>query len=129
MAQYARILVVGLVATLALVVGPALSATPGQAVHASDGPYYEVASGYGPGLWGNLTASGEVLYYGSYYAASPSLPFGTTLTVCYEGCVDVVIMDRGPYVAGRTLDLEYAAAEAIGLAPYVGVDTVEVYYH
>jgi rare lipoprotein A len=85
-----------------------------------------LASWYGPGLEGNLTASGEVFnpYY-EYTAASPYLPFGTELEVCYATCVVVRVNDRGPYAYGRDLDLSAAAADAIGLTP-VGVDYVDV---
>ena len=84
-----------------------------------------VSTWYGPGLEGNLTASGEIFDpYGSYTAASPYLPFGTRLYVCYQGCVTVRVNDRGPYGYGRELDLSQAAAEAIGLT-YVGVDVVD----
>ena len=34
---------------------------------------------------------------------------------CYQGCVDVRINDRGPYIGRRELDLSYGAAQmAIG---------------
>ena len=84
----------------------------------------ELASYYGPGLYGNLTASGDVLTYGDYGAASLKYPLGTVLRVCYVGCTVVVVNDRGPYVADRTLDLQQAPAEDIGLI-YPGVDYVE----
>ena len=84
----------------------------------------ELASWYGPGLWGNLTASGEVLVYGDYGAASLEYPLGTVLRVCYVGCAVVVVNDSGPYVAGRTLDLQQAPAEDIGLT-VAGVDYVD----
>ena len=83
-----------------------------------------LASWYGPGLEGNLTASGEVFDPYDYTAASPYLPFGTELLVCYERCVTVRVNDRGPYVGGREMDLSQAAADAIGLTA-VGVDVVD----
>ncbi|MDX5894824.1 septal ring lytic transglycosylase RlpA family protein [Rubrobacter radiotolerans] len=73
------------------------------------------ASWYGPGFEGATTASGEPFDPGAYTAAHKELPFGTQLEVCYQGCVTVVINDRGPFVAGRDLDLSQAAAAAIGL--------------
>ena len=90
----------------------------------------EYASWYGPGLYGNLTASGEALVYGDYGAASLEYPLGTVLEVCYVGCTTVVVNDAGPYVASRTLDLQQAPAEDIGLTA-VGVDYVdaEVLYY
>ncbi|MGB3634781.1 MAG: RlpA-like double-psi beta-barrel domain-containing protein, partial [Rubrobacteraceae bacterium] len=52
--------------------------------------------------------------------------FDTKLIVTYEGrSVVVRINDRGPYVAGRELDLAQGAAEYIGLTS-VGVDVVDV---
>jgi rare lipoprotein A len=85
-----------------------------------------VSSWYGPGLEGNLTASGEVFnpYY-EYTAAHPYLPMGTELEVCYASCTVVRVNDRGPYVAGRDLDLSQAAAEEVGLTA-VGTDVVGV---
>jgi rare lipoprotein A len=50
---------------------------------------------------------------------------GTKLEVCYVDCKVVRVNDRGPYVAGRDLDLSQAAAEAVGLTT-VGTDVVDV---
>jgi rare lipoprotein A len=50
-------------------------------------------------------------------AAHPSLPFGTKVQVenLRNGrSVVVRINDRGPYVAGRVIDLTKAAAAALG---------------
>lgn len=87
----------------------------------------QLASWYGPGLEGNLTASGDVFEpYTEKTAASLYYPFGTELLVSYGGYSTVVtVTDRGPYVAGRELDLSAAAAEEIGLT-YTGTDYVEV---
>lgn len=82
-----------------------------------------LSSWYGPGLQGNYTASGEIFNMYDYTAASPYLPFGTTLQVCYYDCTTVRVNDRGPYVGGRELDLSYGAAQAVGL---YGVDYVDV---
>jgi rare lipoprotein A len=85
-----------------------------------------VSSWYGPGLEGSLTASGEVFDpYNDYTAAHPYLPMGTDLEVCYADCTVVRVNDRGPYVAGRDLDLSQAAAEEVGLTA-VGTDVVDV---
>jgi hypothetical protein len=46
-------------------------------------------------------------------AAHKTLPFGTRLRVCYSGCVDVRINDRGPFIGARELDLSYGAASAL----------------
>ena len=60
-------------------------------------------------------------------AAHKTLPFGTKLRVCYKGCVDLRISDRGPYIGARELDLSYGAAQAVGLVE-PGVANVEVSY-
>lgn len=51
-------------------------------------------------------------------AAHKTLPFGTRVRVTHQGngrSVEVVINDRGPYVAGRIIDLSKAAAAVIGM--------------
>lgn len=83
------------------------------------------SSYYGEELAGSPTASGEPFNPYSFTAAHPYLPFGTQLQVCYQGCVTVTVNDRGPFVAGRGLDLSLGAAQAIGLVP-VGVGVVDV---
>lgn len=59
-----------------------------------------------------------VPYHGSdLVSAHKTLPFGTRVRVTNEQngrSVVVQISDRGPYVAGRCLDLSNAAMEAIG---------------
>ncbi|HET7270471.1 MAG TPA: septal ring lytic transglycosylase RlpA family protein [Rubrobacter sp.] len=87
----------------------------------------QLASWYGPGLEGNVTASGDIFEpYTEYTAASPYLPFGTDLLVTYgDASVVVEVTDRGPYVGGRDLDLSAVAADEIGLT-YVGTDYVDV---
>ena len=51
-------------------------------------------------------------------AAHKTLPFGTRVRVTHLGngnSVDVVINDRGPYIAGRIIDLSRRAAQDIGM--------------
>ena len=86
-----------------------------------------LASWYGPGFHGRTTANGEVYDMHGYTAAHKTLPFGTQLRVCYNGCVDVYINDRGPYIGARELDLSAAAAGQIGLID-PGVANVQVTY-
>ncbi len=84
-----------------------------------------LASWYGPGFDGQLTASGEVFDAHGYTAAHNTLPLGTEITVSYAGrSVDVVVNDRGPYSGGRELDLSQGAAEYLGLTA-AGVDYVD----
>jgi rare lipoprotein A len=77
----------------------------------------EVASIYGgsDGLCGSRTANGERLNCSALTAAHRTLPFGSRVRVCLNGCVVVRINDRGPWVRGRHIDLSPAAARAIGL--------------
>lgn len=77
-----------------------------------------VASWYGPGFHGNLTASGEVYDQHELTAAHPTLPLGTRVLVTnlQNGRqVEVRINDRGPFVKGRILDLSYAASRCLGM--------------
>lgn len=81
-----------------------------------------IASWYGgsDGLDGSITASGEIFSAEAYTAAHRTLPFGTAVRVTYlrTGISTVVrINDRGPFIAGRIIDLSRAAAAAIGLLP------------
>ncbi len=76
-----------------------------------------IASWYGPGFEGNLTASGDVFDSSLFTAASKELPLGSWLYVEHEGRgVVVLINDRGPYVGDRIIDLSRAAAQAIGIS-------------
>src|SRR3569833_2299763 len=83
-----------------------------------------LASWYGPGLAEKPTASGVPYNPNGYTAASRTLPLGTKLLVSYgERSVSVTVNDRGPFVAGRGLDLSQGAAQALGLTK-VGVAKV-----
>jgi len=67
---------------------------------------------------GTQTASGEKFDTHELTAAHPTLPFGTRLRVTNVATgrsVTVRVNDRGPYVAGRTVDVSYAAADALGI--------------
>jgi len=86
-----------------------------------------LASWYGPYFHGRTTANGETYDMYGFTAAHKTLPFGTELRVCYDGCVDVRINDRGPYIGARELDLSRGAANAIGLIN-PGVANVQVSY-
>ena len=92
-----------------------LLATAGSLLPAEEG----LASWYGGKFQGRRTASGEVFDTRRFTAAHKSLPFGTlVLVTSLENgrSTTVRINDRGPFVAGRVIDLTLAAAAAIGLA-------------
>lgn len=46
--------------------------------------------------------------------ANKTLPCGTRLEICAGRCVVATVDDRGPYVAGRELDLNVATRDALG---------------
>lgn len=82
------------------------------------------ASWYGPGFIGHTTANGEIYDGQKYTAAHKTLPFGSILDVCYKTrCIRLRINDRGPYIAGRDLDLSVASARALHVT---GVHPVRV---
>jgi len=86
-----------------------------------------LSSWYGGYFHGRTTANGETYDMYGLTAAHKTLPFGTQLRVCYQGCVNVRINDRGPYIGARELDLSYGAAQKIGLIQ-PGVDYVSYTY-
>ena len=76
------------------------------------------ASWYGPGFFGNRTASGEVLRPGTLTAAHRTLPFGTKVRVTNmsNGRSAIVrINDRGPFHGRRVIDLAHGAANKLGV--------------
>ena len=73
-----------------------------------------IASWYGPG---GVTACGEELTASTLGVANRTLPCGTIVTLRLgERTVNVPVIDRGPYVEGRTYDLTYATKQALGAA-------------
>jgi rare lipoprotein A len=67
---------------------------------------------------GQRVASGGMFNPNAMTAAHKTLPFGTRVRVTHMGngrSVDVTINDRGPFVAGRIIDLSRAAASAINM--------------
>lgn len=66
-------------------------------------------SWYGPGLYGNGGACGMIpggLQKDTVGVAHRSLPCGTRVTFRYKGKTVVTrVIDRGPYVKGRTWDM------------------------
>ena len=88
------------------------------------------ASYYADKFVGRKTASGQVFRQNKRTAAHPSLPFGTKVTVENKSNgkkVRVRINDRGPFVAGRIIDLSKKAARKIGMVQQ-GVAPVTLKY-
>jgi rare lipoprotein A len=75
-----------------------------------------MATLYGPGLFGNRTACGEMLTRGRFGVADRTLACGTAVTLYHSGLfVTVPVIDRGPFTAGVSLDLTSATAAALGV--------------
>ncbi|MBE0476710.1 MAG: septal ring lytic transglycosylase RlpA family protein [Coriobacteriia bacterium] len=86
--------------------------------------YTAVCSWYGNEFDGRPTASGQIFNQNDLTCASRGLAFGTRLALTRGGRgVIVVVNDRGPFIAGRDLDLSRAAARALGFS---GVERVHV---
>jgi rare lipoprotein A len=93
------------------------------------GPTGSGQSGMASYYWqSQRLASGGWFNPNAMTAAHKTLPFGTRVRVTHSGSgrsVDVTINDRGPFVAGRIIDLSRAAASAIGMTGQ-GVANVKV---
>jgi rare lipoprotein A len=77
-----------------------------------------LASWYGPPYHNRKASNGEIFNMNAMTAASLTLPLGTIVRVTNVKTGDsalVRINDRGPFVAGRILDLSMAAAKKIDL--------------
>lgn len=75
------------------------------------------ATWYGPGLYGNHTACGQVLQPGTVGVAHRSLPCGTTVKFVYRGHNLVTrVIDRGPYAEGFDWDLTNGARKTLGFS-------------
>jgi rare lipoprotein A len=77
-----------------------------------------IASWYGPGFHGKVTANGEIYNQSDLTAAHQTLPLGTRVMVTNlenGSSTQVTINDRGPFAKGRIIDLSFAAAESINM--------------
>ncbi len=76
-----------------------------------------IASWYGPGFHGRLTANGEIYDQYALTAAHPTLPMPSMVRVTNleNGKVlDLRINDRGPFKPGRIIDVSKRGAELLG---------------
>ena len=86
-----------------------------------------MASWYGRDFQGKPTSSGELFNMYALTCAHKEYPFGTRLHITNPSNnkeVECIVNDRGPFVAGRELDLSYAAAKKIDL---IGRGTARVF--
>ncbi|HKE23289.1 MAG TPA: septal ring lytic transglycosylase RlpA family protein [Bryobacteraceae bacterium] len=77
-----------------------------------------LASWYGHPYHGRQAANGEIYDMETLVAAHRTLPFDTwvrVINLTNDKSVEVRIIDRGPFVDGRIIDLSHAAAKAIDL--------------
>jgi rare lipoprotein A len=87
-----------------------------------------VASYYNENYIGAV-ASGPLYDPKQFTAAHRTLPFGTRLRVTdsmTHRSVDVVVTDRGPFIAGRMLDLSLAAAAELHMIDRGLIDVTAV---
>jgi rare lipoprotein A len=74
-----------------------------------------LATFFGPGLYGNQTACGQLLTPALLGVAHKSLPCGSLVAVLYDGRELVVpVIDRGPYNGAYSWDLTQATADSLG---------------
>lgn len=105
------------------------------ASNSSTDPHYPVgymeqgiASWYGPGFHGNLTANGEQYDMYGITAAHRTLPLGSVLKVrslTNGRHVTVRVNDRGPFAKDRILDLSLGAAEVLQMTQH-GTDRISL---
>ncbi|MDQ2777810.1 MAG: septal ring lytic transglycosylase RlpA family protein [Acidobacteriota bacterium] len=89
-----------------------------------------IASWYGIPYNGRQAADGEIYDMETLVAAHRTMPFNTWLKItnlANEKTVNVRVIDRGPFVEGRMIDLSKAAAREIDLlGPGIGRVRLEV---
>src|SRR5271169_6352467 len=77
-----------------------------------------IASWYGPGFVGEMTASGEIYDQNAMTAAHKTLPLPTLVRVTNlenGRQIQLRINDRGPFVNNRIIDVSYRAAQLLGM--------------
>jgi rare lipoprotein A len=88
-------------------------------------------SAYGPGLYGNKTASGQILTPQTIGIAHKTLPLGSQVKLTdprTKKTLTVPVVDRGPYVGDRQADLTDATAKKLGYKGWkdYGVRNIDV---
>jgi rare lipoprotein A len=93
----------------------------GQTYVPLENPMGYVGSGkgswYGADFHGRLTANGEIFSANAITGAHPTLPLPSYVRVTNQNngrSLIVRVNDRGPYLAGRVMDLSYRAAAMLG---------------
>lgn len=103
-------------------VGVLVACTGGRSAGAGDGPVASqqrgTASYYADKFVGRQTANGETYRHDKMTAAHRSLPFGTEVRVTRVDTGESIVVrinDRGPFKAGRIIDLSKRAARELGI--------------
>ncbi len=79
-------------------------------------PTVAAVSWYDPAGLGGMCASGPCPPNNSFSCAHKTAQFGTLLRLTKNGrSIVCTVVDRGPYISGRAVDLFPAPAEALGL--------------
>jgi rare lipoprotein A len=103
-----------------------VAAVPVTVGHTEEG----IASWYGVPYDGRQAADGEIYHMETLVAAHRTMPFNTWVrvtNVANRKSVNVRIIDRGPFVEGRIIDLSKAAAREIDLlGPGIGEVRIDV---
>ncbi len=99
---------------------PSVAPSPTRSLPFVPGIYVEqgIASWYGEPFHGRRAANGEIFDMNTLVAAHRTLPFGSILRVTNLNNgrqVEVRVIDRGPFVGDRVLDLARAAAAGLGM--------------
>lgn len=89
------------------------------------------ASSYGPGLYGNKTASGETLTPQTRGIAHKTLPLGSKVRLTdplSKKSVETRVIDRGPFVGDRHADITTQSTKDLGYKDYkqFGVRDIDV---
>lgn len=94
-------------------------------------PLIGKASYYADKFHNRKSASGRIFRQEEFVCAHRSLPFGTDLLVVNpqnNKSVVVKVIDRGPFIKGRIIDLSYAAAKQLDFIRQ-GVIDVEIFFY
>jgi rare lipoprotein A len=113
---------------------PAPSLTADEQFVDTHAPVYSetgIASWYGPPYHNRVGANGQVFDENGVSAAHRTLPMGSLIRVVNLRTGQSAVMrvtDRGPFVAGRILDLSIGAAKAVGIwRPGLGDVRIDVF--
>lgn len=103
---------------MAVLVGCVGASVSAHASPTQPKPMVTNASWYGRAFKNRPTASGVLFDPEQLVGAHPSLPLGSRVCVtdlAKGRSVVVTIVDRGPFMRGRGIDLSYAAARSLGI--------------